>query len=638
MTDQMKIEARWLANILDQTLDCVFIFDAKTLKFSYINDGAKRQTGYSERELLDLTPVDIKPFFEKSEFEALLLPLKQGNEKSIVFETVHQHKTGFHIPVEIFLQYIDLDDSKPSFVAIVRDITERNKSKHALQESELLFGILAENVPVGIFQTDQNGKCIYVNDCWSEITGISASDAMGNGWRATLHPMDSSAVLAGWKELIDQKQPLEMDYRFLHPNGKETWVEGKTVPLLDKNQNLNGYIGTIADITERRQMEQKLQETQKLESLGLLASGIAHDFNNLLTSILGNASLASMETSNSSPVQKYLERINEGSVRAAELCKQLLAYSGKGKLVVQNLSLNEVVEDTAHLLEVSISKTALLRFDLHTDLPAIEADPTQIRQVLMNLVINASEAIGSKSGIIGLSTGLTRVDEAYLGGTMLAEDLEQGTYVYLEVSDTGSGMDAETLSRVFDPFFTTKFEGRGLGLSASLGIMRGHKGALKVYSEPGRGTTFKLLFPTVLGVAKPLPLTNNQSSLAQGQGCLLIVDDEESIRATLAQMAQALGYTFSLASDGREAVQVFASEPDRYSLVLMDLTMPHLNGEEAFAELRKIRANVPVVLMSGFNKEKAISNFTGKGLSGFIEKPFTMSTLSSALSQALAAK
>ncbi len=630
-----RYKPNWLANILDQTLDCVFIFDASTYKFSYVNEGAKRQTGYSEKELLDLTPLDIKPLFTSESFAKLVRPLVTEDRKSIIFETIHRHKAGHDISVEVFLQFIDLGDSQPSFVAIVRDVTERHQAKVALRESEELFRVLAQNAPVGIFQTDSLGACTFVSEGWSKLAGIDSSEAIGEGWSSTLHPIDKSRVLSALQKLVNDGIPFELDYRFLHPDGTECWVEGKAITLFDKNQKPKGYIGTITDITERRQMEQKLQETQKLESLGLLASGIAHDFNNLLTSILGNASLASMETSNSSPVQKYLERINEGSVRAAELCKQLLAYSGEGKLVVQNLSLNDVVRETTHLLEVSISKTAVLSFDLHDDLPAIEADPTQIRQVLMNLVINASEAIGSQSGIIGLTTGLTRVDESYLGGTLLAGDLVEGTYVFLEVSDSGSGMDADTLARVFDPFFTTKVDGRGLGLSASIGIMRGHKGTLKVYSEPGRGTTFKLLFPTIAGSAESLPPINELSSLDQGHGCILIVDDEESIRTTLAQMVEALGYTFALACDGREAIQVFASEPDRYSLVLMDLTMPHLNGELAFTELRKIRANLPVILMSGFNREKAISKFTGKGLSGFIEKPFTIKTLSAALAQAL---
>ncbi|MBC7369206.1 MAG: PAS domain S-box protein, partial [Undibacterium sp.] len=245
----------------------------------------------------------------------------------------------------------------------------------------------------------------------------------------------------------------------------------------------------------RLNLERKLLETQKLESLGVLAGGIAHDFNNLLTGILGNSSLASLELPEGSPIQDYLGQINQASLRAADLCKQMLAYSGRGRFVVQKLDINQLVEETTHLLQISISKQAVLRFNLGRGLPTIEADATQIRQVVMNLVINASEAIGEKSGVVSVSTGLTRIDHAYLGGTIAAPEIPEGEYVSLEISDNGTGMSAETQAKIFDPFFSTKFTGRGLGLAAVLGIMRGHKGALKVYSELGRGTTFKLLFP-----------------------------------------------------------------------------------------------------------------------------------------------
>jgi signal transduction histidine kinase len=237
-----------------------------------------------------------------------------------------------------------------------------------------------------------------------------------------------------------------------------------------------------------------------------------------LTTILGNASLASIEIGAASPLQKHFQRINDGALRAADLCKQLLAYSGEGQFVVQNFCLNEALTETTHLLLISISKKAVLCFNLHEDLPSIEADPTQIRQILINLVINASAAIGDKSGIISLNTGLTRVDRTYLGGTMLADDLPEGTYVYIEVSDNACGMTKETLDKVFDPFFTTKFEGRGLDLSASIGIMRGHKGTLKVYSEVNRGTTFKLLFSCAQGEAQALPKSNKATDLRFGTG------------------------------------------------------------------------------------------------------------------------
>jgi CheY-like chemotaxis protein len=283
------------------------------------------------------------------------------------------------------------------------------------------------------------------------------------------------------------------------------------------------------------------------------------------------------------------------------------------------------------MLQISISKKAVLRFRLENGLPAVEVDATQIRQVIMNLVINASEAIGDRSGVISLSTGLTRVDRSYLAGTLIDSDLPEGEYVYLEVSDTGCGMTPETQAKIFDPFFTTKFTGRGLGLAAVLGIVRGHKGAMKVYSEIGRGTTFKLLFPAVAGTGESAAAPAAPLFDWHGHGTVLVVDDEETMRSTIARMMRKLGLDVVLTADGREAVEVFRATPDLFGLVLLDLTMPHMDGEQTFTELRRLRPDVRVVLMSGFNAHEAMVRFTGKGLASFLQKPFTIESLSATM-------
>ncbi len=394
----------------------------------------------------------------------------------------------------------------------------------------------------------------------------------------------------------------------------------------------------VRDITERRQaqtgreaLERKMQETQKLESLGVLAGGIAHDFNNLLSGIIGNVSLADMDLPRDSPLREYLTPINQAALRAAELCKQMLAYSGRGRFVVRPLDLGQLVEETAQMLQISISKKAALRFRLETNLPPVEADATQLRQVIMNLVINASEALGEGSGVIAVSTGLTRVDRAHLGGTMLAPELPEGEYVFLEISDNGCGMSAETQARIFDPFFTTKFTGRGLGLAAVLGIVRGHKGAVKFDSEPGRGTTFKLLFPAATGPGEAMVALPAAPSHWHGSGTVLVVDDEETVRSTVARMLRPTGLETVLVCDGLEAVEVFRADPGRFVLVLLDLTMPRMDGEETFAELRRLRADVKVVLMSGFNQQEALGRFPGKVLASFLQKPFGVEDLRATL-------
>ena len=386
---------------------------------------------------------------------------------------------------------------------------------------------------------------------------------------------------------------------------------------------------------ERAGLERKMVDSQKLESLGVLAGGIAHDFNNLLTSMLGNASLLRHDLPRESPLHPALEQIEKTAVRAADLCKQMLAYSGRGRFLLQRVDLARLVEDTTHLLEISISKKVVLRFNFAPGVPAVEADPTQLRQIVMNLVINASEAIGDRSGIIALSTGRMHADRAYLATTHLAPELPPGDYAFLEVSDNGCGMTPEVLARIFDPFYSTKFTGRGLGLAAVLGIVRGHQGALKVYSEPGKGTSFKLMLPAAPD-ARPAEAESPAPHTAwRGAGRVLVVDDEPSVRTVAARLLESLGYTVTVAEDGRAGVETFRRQPDAFVLVLMDLTMPHHDGVQAFGLMRRIRADVKVILMSGFNEQDAVASFTGKGLAGFLQKPFDLAALATKLRVAL---
>ena len=389
---------------------------------------------------------------------------------------------------------------------------------------------------------------------------------------------------------------------------------------------------------EHREIEAKLQQGQKLESLGVLAGGITHDFNNLLTGVLGNAEILLMELSPESPAREGLKNIATAALRAAELTKQMLAYSGKGKFVVQALNLSKLVEEMAHLLAVSISKNVVLKYNFPQDLPSIEADATQIRQVVMNLIINASEAIGEKSGVVTVSTGVMEADRSYLTETYLDENLPEGYYVSLEVADTGCGMDEQTKQKIFDPFFTTKFTGRGLGLAAVLGIVRGHGGALKIYSQPQRGSTFKVLFPASQQAVEESVGTSATEQEWRGSGVILVVDDEEPVRIAAKRILEIRGFTVLTAEDGRAALEVFRSRADEIVAVLLDLTMPHLDGEETFRELRRIRPDVRVILSSGYNEEQTTNRFAGKGLAGFIQKPYGVGTLVERIRQALEAR
>ena len=302
----------------------------------------------------------------------------------------------------------------------------------------------------------------------------------------------------------------------------------------------------------------------------------------------------------------------------------MLAYSGRGRFDVRTVQISDVVAEMAHLLEVSISKKCILKYDFAKNLPPINADAAQLRQVIMNLIINASEAIGDRSGVIAGTTGAMECDRAYLQESSLDSGLEPGLYVYLEVADTGAGMTHDVRQRIFDPFFTTKFTGRGLGLAAVLGIVRGHHGLIKVYSEPSRGTTFRVLLPPAKEALPEAPAGPPRSPALRGSGLILLVDDEETVRSLVRTYLIQAGFEVLTASDGREAIGIFSREARRVRLVLLDLTMPRMNGEETYTELRRIRPDIRVILMSGYNEQEATGRFAGKHLAGFIQKPFRM--------------
>ena len=371
-----------------------------------------------------------------------------------------------------------------------------------------------------------------------------------------------------------------------------------------------------------RKLEQKLQHAQKLESLGVLAGGIAHDFNNLLVGILGNAGLALSELPPEAPVRAEIDAIQTAAIRASELTRQLLAYAGRGRFVIGRLNLGRLVEEMGYLLSAVIPKNVVLKYHLAAGLPAVEGDPTQLRQVVMNLITNAAEAIGTRSGIITIATSLIHAESSYLADTYLDDALATGYYVCLEVSDTGAGMSPETKAKIFDPFFTTKFTGRGLGLAAVLGILRAHRGAVKVYSEVGRGTTFKMLLPAVEGAADLVDMASRAERRQVGDGTILVVDDEESIRNVTRRILERWGFKALLASDGVEGVELFRAHKDEIRAVVLDVTMPRMGGEETFRQLRQIQPTVKVLLSSGYSEQEATSRFAGKGLAGFLEKPF----------------
>jgi two-component system, cell cycle sensor histidine kinase and response regulator CckA len=345
----------------------------------------------------------------------------------------------------------------------------------------------------------------------------------------------------------------------------------------------------------------------------------------MLASILTNVGLAEMEIPLNSPARSTVDSIGTTAMRAETLVQEMLAYSGKGKFIIQPLDLSGLVKDMAQILRVSISKKATLSIDASEKLPAVEADAAQIQQVVMNLIINASEALGDAAGIIKVNTGTVDAYHAYLADAFLDEGLLEGRYVYLEVTDTGVGMDRAARNKIFDPFFTTKGAGRGLGLSAVLGIVRSHKGAIRVDSEPGRGTTFTVLLPS--SEQSAVVPQNVRRMSWRGTGVILVVDDEQDLLSAVAKVLKLAGFTVITALNGRAGITIFRSQADHIDAVLLDLTLPDVSGEEVFREIRTIRPDVKVILTSAYNEQEIISPFQDKGLTSFIQKPYQVANL-----------
>jgi len=422
--------------------------------------------------------------------------------------------------------------------------------------------------------------------------------------------------------------PVEFEVRL--PSGRTWTAESSGAPLCDRNGNVVGGVAVTVDITDRKRAEERLRHAQKLESLGLLAGGVAHDFNNLLVGVIGNASLAQDMLPHDHAAAELMTKVVKTGEQAAHLTRQMLAYSGKGQFLVEPLDLSALARDIIELARPSIPKKVALRLELAEGLPPIEADRGQVQQILMNLAINAAEAIGGEEGQVTVKTRTEVVDRQYAIRHPEAADLQPGRYVVLEVRDTGSGMNDAVKSRIFDPFFSTKFTGRGLGLAAVAGIVRGHGGAIVVTSAPGRGSTFEVLFPPAKNSVGPRQSLAQKAAL-QGAGVVLVVDDEPVVREMTKKTLERYGYTVLVADGGLAAIDILKRHPGKIDLALLDLSMPGMSGEETLPELKKIRPDVKVLVSSGYSEAEAMKLFSGQPVEGFLQKPYTTAVLAAKL-------
>jgi two-component system, cell cycle sensor histidine kinase and response regulator CckA len=505
----------------------------------------------------------------------------------------------------------------------------RHRMEQEIKGSESKLRAILEHAIDIVVILDRSGLVSYSSPSASRILGYGIGEKLGTSAAELVHPDDLETYATVMRELVQiPGASRTVEIRILHKDGTPRLMEAISHNALDV-PGVHGIVVNARDITERRQveldrqaMEAKVQQAQKLESLGVLAGGIAHDFNNLLMGIMGHAGLALMEATVDHPLRRRLNQIEVAATRASELTNQLLAYSGRGKLHVEPLSLSHLVDEMENLLETVISKKAILEHHYAHDLPLIDGDATQIRQVLMNLITNASDALEDRTGRISITIGAMETGPLT---PCVAGTPPDGMSVFLDVTDSGSGMTAKTIQRIFDPFFTTKFTGRGLGLAAVLGIMRGHQGAIQVLSQPGRGTTFRLLFPRSDQTVDPEVWEGRPAQEYQSHGIILVVDDEETVRSVAACTLERCGFTIHTATNGRDGLKAYHDRAALVRAVVLDLTMPVLSGDEVLAELRSGEgpgATVPVLLSSGYSSADVASNLQRFGPIQFLQKPY----------------
>ena len=547
----------------------------------------------------------------------------------------------------------DRDGQLLGFARVIRDVTERRDSEARIQklardlarkveaqgeellESGAMVKGIIEYAPAAVALKNLEGRFLIVNPRMETLIGRPQSEILGRGNGEVFPPEIASRLQGREDRVVGLRQALEVEEQWVHPDGSSHAYLSHQFPLVDALGTCWGLGIISTDITERKQADQAMLQHQKMESLGLLAGGIAHDFNNLLGAIQGNLELAKLDLPAGAAVPEHLQVLEGLTGNASYLVGQMLTYAGKGPFKEEALDLNRVVEEMVHLLRASISKKAVIRYDPDPHLPGINGDASQIQQLVMNLVLNASEALGEDGGIISLRTGMETLSGAYLRTVYEGQGLQPGPHATLEVADTGVGMTEDVRKRIFDPFFTTKFTGRGLGLSAIQGIVRTHRGGIRVYSEPGEGTQFKVVLPAVAPAQVAAPGPEEILETFRGSGTVLVVEDEDSMRSAAVKLLNHAGFDTLQAGDGFEALRILERHRERIRLILMDLTMPRMGGEEAYREMRQRGIRTPVILSSGFHEKEALRRFRGQGLAGFLQKPYRYNVLLKMLREAL---
>jgi PAS domain S-box-containing protein len=533
-----------------------------------------------------------------------------------------------------------------------QELEAQNKALLAMQAeleaSRDQYALLYDAAPVAYLSLDAAGRIHQCNLAAAQLLRVERAQLVGRLLTSYAVRSDASVLLAHLGNALQGAGVTTVEIALRKHEGERTFVRLESGPLQSSSRPGPFCLTAMVDVTqtrklneERERIERKLQETQRLESLGVLAGGIAHDFNNLLAAILGRASLGSMVKDLDPVLREHFGQIELAAERAADLCKQMMSYSGRGEFSARAVDLNELVRSEERLLRSAIHHGARIDFDLTAELPPVQGDSTQLRQLLMNLVINASESCGHGDSAVRVRTRSVHLTRSDLEGARVGSHLPEGDYVAIEVSDNGEGMSAATLEKIFEPFFSTKFAGRGLGLAVVLGIVRRHSAALQVDSVVGGGTTFRCWLP----LAKERPVDVSPSAEARAEsnrltkiehnGTFLLVDDDDAVRETAALMLKSLGFDVLAAASGEEALALFALHQSSVRGVLMDLSMPEMDGRDLFRALCREQPGVRVLLMSGFERREALRGFGRARPQGFLQKPLHLEVLRAALGKLL---
>lgn len=563
-----------------------------------------------------------------------------GRHGSVTYRV--RHYDGRYIKVNSsYLAFRDESGKATRLLGCIIDLSPSVDAEMAQQVAERNFHQLFQTIPLGLIVISPSLKVIESNAALAKMLDYHPDELVGMHIRQL-------AVTDEWKEpptSLDSNSTHGFEYSWerhlIRKDGTliPVHVRGKLVPYPHYQEPCR--FGIIEDLTERRAVEKEkdnlerhLQETQKLESLGVLAGGIAHDFNNLLTVILGNLSFLKQE-----PLQKHIRadalvHAEQASLQAAELCRQMLAYAGRGKLENKPFDLSELVESSQALLSSAATRHHLMHYHLSKGLPSVVGDPSQVRQVLLNLVHNAAEAFAGAGGTIDVMTGVEQLNESTVHQCLFRQHQSPGSYVWLEVRDNGPGMDADVSKRIFEPFFTTKFTGRGLGLAAVAGIVRNHHGLLAYQSKPQTGTTFRIYFPAHGALAQTIDVASNGDSTREHQGTILVVDDEPTIRIVLAKLLTKRGFAVIEAENGNEALEMVERYASSLRMILLDLTMPQRDGLSTLQELRRQNNTTPVLIISGYYSLELIPQLDSLKAQ-FLSKPFNAQSLMSKVEQGI---